>query len=126
MANRKTSFSKPAKPAPAIIEATADALVQLGHPAHTAVLGPCIRPRCYEFHGSERHELATRYGATVLAETAGGAPAIDLAAAVAAASAALGLAFGDGGTCTACSPVHWSHRARGDLGRQALVAWVEP
>jgi len=29
----------------------------------------------------------------------------------------------DVGVCTACSPVHFSHRARRELGRQALVVW---
>ena len=40
--------------------------------------------------------------------------------------AGLGLALDDAGTCTACSPRHWSYRARADAGRQALVAWIEP
>ena len=70
--------------------------------------------------------MTERYGPAVRAETAWGSPALDVAAAVAAACGSLGLELDDAGTCTACSPVHWSHRARGDLGRQALVAWVAP
>lgn len=109
-----------------VIEATADALAQLGHPAHTAVLGPCIRPRCYEFQGPELDQVAERYGPAVRSVTAAGTPALDVAAGVAAACAGIGIDLHDQGTCTACSPVHWSYRARGDAGRQALVAWVAP
>ncbi|MEZ5180435.1 MAG: hypothetical protein R2702_00910 [Acidimicrobiales bacterium] len=58
------------------------------------------------------------------ATTAWGTPALDLAAGVAEAARRLGLAFEDAGTCTACSPVHWSFRARADRARQGLVAWV--
>ncbi len=109
-----------------VVEATADALAALGAPPHTAVLGPCIRARCYEFGGPGLDELAERYGPTVRAATAAGAPALDLAAGVAAACRTRGLALVDEGTCTACSDDHWSHRARADAGRQALVAWIEP
>lgn len=109
-----------------VIEAAAGALSDLGHPASAAVLGPCIRPRCYEFDGPELDLVAERYGPTVRARTWAGTPALDVAAGVAAACRALGLELVDAGTCTACSPVHWSYRARGDAGRQALVAWVGP
>ena len=43
-----------------------------------------------------------------------------------AACAEAGIGFTHtGGVCTACSPIHWSHRARGDHERQALVAWLD-
>jgi hypothetical protein len=29
------------------------------------------------------------------------------------------------GPCTACDDRYWSHRARGDLGRQAMAVWLE-
>jgi len=109
-----------------VVEATAAALADLGHPPRSAVLGPCIRPRCYEFGPAELDLVADRYGPAVRAQTAWGAPALDVAAGVAAACAALDVPLVDHGTCTACSPVHWSHRARADRGRQALVAWVAP
>lgn len=109
-----------------VVEATAAALAELGTPAHAAVLGPCIRARCYEFGGAELDRVADRLGPSVRATTAWGTPALDVAAGVAAACAALGIELHDGGTCTACSPVHWSYRARTDAGRQALVAWLEP
>ena len=109
-----------------VIEAAAAALGALGSVVHTAVLGPCIRARCYEFGPAELDQVARRYGPTVRGTTSWGTPALDLAAGVAVAAERLGLTFDDGGTCTACSPRHFSHRARGDAGRQALVAWLEP
>lgn len=109
-----------------VIEATLGALADLGAPAHGAVLGPCIRSRCYEFGPADLAAVAQKYGPEVQATTAWGTPALDLAASVKAACRAAGLGLADVGTCTACSPNHWSHRARGDVGRQALVAWLEP
>ncbi len=107
-----------------VIEAAAAALADLGAPPTAAVLGPCIRARCYEFGADDLDLVADRYGASVRARTAAGAPALDLAAGVAAACEPLGLQLDDVGTCTACSPRHWSYRARADHARQGLVAWV--
>lgn len=109
-----------------IVEATVETMTAEGAPPHTAVLGPCIRPRCYEFGETELDLVADRLGPTVRATTAWGAPALDVAAGVAAVCASLGIVLRDDGTCTACSPNHWSHRARAEPGRQALVAWLEP
>lgn len=109
-----------------VIDAAVEALRTLGHPPRSAVLGPCIRGRCYEFDDPARDDLADVLGSSVLATTAWGTPALDLAAGVVAACAAHGLAVDDLGTCTACSPRHWSHRARSDGARHALVAWMEP
>lgn len=105
-----------------VIEATAAALDQLGSPPTDAWLGPCIRPRCYEFGAEELDVVADRYGPTVRAQTAWGTPALDLAAGVAEACRRLGIRLEDDGTCTACSPHHYSYRARREAGRQALVA----
>ena len=109
-----------------VIEAAAAAMADLGHPPVSAALGPCIRARCYEFVGPELHEVAERYGPSVRATTGWGTPALDVAAGVAAACAELRLPLHDVGLCTACSPRHWSFRARADAGRQAAVAWVDP
>jgi YfiH family protein len=89
-----------------------------------AVLGPCIRPGCYEFGPDDLARVARRLGDGVRATTSTGAPALDVPAAVRAALARVGVAdVDDVGVCTACSPVHFSHRARRELGRQALVVW---
>jgi purine-nucleoside/S-methyl-5'-thioadenosine phosphorylase / adenosine deaminase len=92
-----------------------------------AVLGPCIRPGCYEFGADDLARVARRLGEAVRATTASGAPALDVPAAVRAALAQAGVVdVDDVGVCTACSPLHFSHRARGELGRQALVVWRAP
>jgi hypothetical protein len=101
-------------------------MTALGGAPERAVLGPCIRARCYEFGGADLDVVAERYGSVVRATTSWGTPALDVAAGIAEACRRLGLEFDDLGTCTACSPNHWSHRARGEAGRQALVAWIEP
>jgi YfiH family protein len=105
-----------------VIEAAVEALEARGARPRSAVLGPCIRPRCYEFGGAELDLVAERYGDRVRATTAWGTPALDLAAGVVEACHRLDVAVDDLGTCTACSPHHFSHRARADVGRQALVA----
>ncbi|MBX3313620.1 MAG: polyphenol oxidase family protein [Actinobacteria bacterium] len=107
-----------------VVEATVQTMVDLGRPPTSARLGPCIRARCYEFGGSDLAEVASRYGPSVVATTAWGTPALDVAAAVRAACSWSDLPLADAGTCTACSPVHWSYRARAEDGRQALVAWL--
>ena len=110
-----------------VIEATAAALADLGTPPQRAVLGPCIRSCCYEFGGGDLDLVAAHYGADVRSTTGSGTASLDLPAAVAGACRAAGIEeLDDAGTCTACSPQHWSHRAAGDTGRQALVAWLGP
>lgn len=100
-----------------------DALVGGGR---AAVLGPCIHPECYEFSEFDLAAVEHRFGPAVRAETADGRPALDVPAASA---VALGLAgvplAGSSPGCTACGSGWYSHRARGDSGRQALVAWIE-
>jgi copper oxidase (laccase) domain-containing protein len=65
-----------------------------------------------------------------------GEPALDLRRGVEVALAAAGVAVvAADPTCTACGepaggppsgpPGHWSHRARADTGRQALVVWLD-
>lgn len=109
-----------------IIEAAAAAMAELGGAPTHATLGPCIRPRCYEFGEPDLTTVAARYGDAVRSRTAWGTPALDVAAGIAESCRRLGIELDDVGTCTACSPVHWSYRARGESGRQALVAWIEP
>jgi len=58
--------------------------------------------------------------------TAAGGPALDLPAGVRGALLAAGvdeITFVGG--CTACGPDAFSHRARADEGRQAVLAWIE-
>lgn len=109
-----------------VIEAAAEAMAALGSPPQQATCGPHIRARCYEFGAADLDHVAAACGDVVRGTTAWGTPALDLTAGVAATCDRLGLPLLDTGHCTACSPVHFSHRARQESGRQALVAWIEP
>ena len=59
--------------------------------------------------------------------TADGRPALDVPAAVVAACTLAGVERLDAaGGCTGCEgDAYWSHRVRGDGGRQATVVWRE-
>ncbi|HEY5698156.1 MAG TPA: laccase domain-containing protein, partial [Acidimicrobiales bacterium] len=70
--------------------------------------------------------VADRLGPGVVSRTAAGTPALDLPAGVRTALASAGVdevTFVGG--CTACGPDAFSHRARADEGRQAVLAWIE-
>lgn len=110
-----------------VVQAAVDALRRLSAGPVHAVIGPCIRPRCYEFDDAELASVARVLGEGVRARTADGRPALDVGAAVRLALATEGVHdWTDDGVCTACSPVHWSHRRDGDRRRQALVAALVP
>jgi polyphenol oxidase len=109
-----------------VIGAAVDAVRAASPEPVRAFIGPCIRARCYEFGVDGLEPIVAALGAEVRATTAWGTPALDLVAGARRALADAGVTeVADGGICTACSPVHFSHRARGDHGRQALVAWLE-
>ena len=109
-----------------VLDAACEAMAALGAPAVSATCGPHIRARCYEFGAADLDEVVAACGDIVRGTTAWGTPALDLTAGVQASCDRLGLELHDTGRCTACSPVHFSHRARAEAGRQALVAWIEP
>jgi len=105
-----------------VIDAAVGAMRRLGATQVVAALGPCIRPACYDFGAEDLDRLASLLGPAVRARTAAGHPAFDLPAAVASALARCGGELvADHGGCTACSDEWFSHRARGDVGRQATV-----
>ena len=60
------------------------------------------------------------------ASTSTGKPALDVPAAVVASLAGVGIEVDvASSSCTACeADRYWSHRARGDVARQAAVAWL--
>jgi YfiH family protein len=105
-----------------VIPAAMDAMRSLGARDIRAVLGPCIHAECYEFGVAELDEIAAALGDGVRGTTSWGTPALDVPAAVRAQLPEVD----DQSVCTACSSEHWSHRARGDRERQAVVAWLEP
>ena len=113
-----------------ILERTVEVMRALGASQVRAALGPCIHAECYQFGPAELERMARQFGESVRGITMRGAPALDLPAAV---SVALGRAgvdlVHDEGECTACTSDpesghrYFSHRARGDVERQAMVAW---
>ncbi|MEA3055206.1 MAG: purine-nucleoside/S-methyl-5-thioadenosine phosphorylase / adenosine deaminase, partial [Actinomycetota bacterium] len=104
-----------------VLPAALDAMQSLGATDIRAVLGPCIHAECYEFGGDELDAVAASLGDVVRGTTSWGTPALDVPAAIRAQVPWVE----DESVCTACSSEHWSHRARGDQERQALVAWLE-
>ena len=107
-----------------VLETTVAEMRTLGATRLFAVIGPCVRPECYEFGAAELDDVAAVLGEGVRATTGHGRPALDLAAAVHAALAGAGVDdVEDVGTCTACSPHHFSWRARKEQQRQAAVIW---
>jgi copper oxidase (laccase) domain-containing protein len=107
-----------------VLEQTVATMRALGAGEIEAVLGPCIRPECYEFGSDDLEGVAARLGDGVRGRTTAGAPALDLPAGVALALRAAGVTgLADIGVCTACSPAQFSWRRDGDQARQALVLW---
>ena len=110
-----------------VLGAAVDAMRALGAQEVSAVLGPCIHAECYEFGKVELDRLAERLGDRVVGVTSGGTPALDLPAGVRSALAQAGVEDVEVvDTCTSCDQRFFSHRARGDSGRQALMVWLGP
>ena len=109
-----------------VLEAAVRRLRALGSDALTGAVGPCIHAECYEFGADDLARIEAALGAQVRATTSWGTTALDLRGAVATELGRLGVAHHDlGAPCTACDTQYWSHRARGELGRQGMAVWVE-
>ncbi|MCX7619753.1 MAG: polyphenol oxidase family protein [Acidimicrobiales bacterium] len=114
-----------------VIDATVEAMEGLGTRRERLhiELGPHIGPECYEFGATELAAVEARIGtaAGLRARTAAGALALDLRAAVTAAARQAGVPVTAlrSAPCTSCwSECYFSHRARGESGRMATVAWL--
>lgn len=110
-----------------VLESTVRALRHAGTGLITAVVGPHIRADRYEFGADALDRLAERFGEGVRSVTAQGTPALDLTAALAVELARLDIPVAHwSDDCTSADDAsYWSHRARGEAGRIALVAWLE-
>ena len=106
--------------------ATVAAMRNLGAGPVRAVLGPCVHPGCYAFGDADLAAVEAAVGAPVAGCTMAGRPALDVPAAVAASLASVAVDLdASASTCTSCvADRHWSHRARGEAGRQAALAWL--
>ncbi|MFQ5557842.1 MAG: polyphenol oxidase family protein [Acidimicrobiales bacterium] len=97
----------------------------LGEGPVRALIGPVIRPRGYEFGLDELDRVVAEVGEEARSVTASGRPALDLAAAVTSVLAAAGVEdVVDLGIDTS-DPAWFSHRTRGDTGRQVTAVWLE-
>ena len=111
-----------------VLESTVRQLRQLASDTPiVAAVGPHIRKGQYEFGAIDLARLQRRFGAEVRAETESGQPALDLTAAIALELDRLDLVVERwSAECTASNAdEYWSHRARQEPGRIALVAWLE-
>ena len=107
-----------------VIERAVDSARALGATELRAVLGPCIRPECYEFGEADLETVAARLGEGVRGMTSDGSPALDVPAAVGAALERADVTeLDDLGVCTACSDQYFSWRARAEPARQTMVVW---
>jgi len=108
-----------------VVEATVSAMRRQGAVGVVGALGPCVHACCYEFGADDLDRVAAAYGDGVRATTRDGRPALDLPAAISAALAAAGAGRAPGtDVCTGCGGGYFSHRVRGDRGRQVLVVWA--
>jgi copper oxidase (laccase) domain-containing protein len=107
-----------------VIEGAVATMRELGATRVVGALGPCIHPECYEFSPDDLDQVVAACGDGARGRTTDGRPALDIPAAVSAALLGAGATPVAGvDACTACGDGYFSHRARGDRGRQALVVW---
>ena len=110
-----------------VVETSVATMRTLGATEVTAALGPCIHTSCYEFSPADLEVVEAALGPTVRGTTPAGRSALDLVAGVTVAVTGAGARMADGvGVCTACGVGQFSHRARSDVERQALLVWSAP
>lgn len=112
-----------------VLESTVAMLRSLtGHASIVAAVGPHIHAARYAFGDDDLDRLAQRFGPQVRSTTLQDEPALDLTAAVQHELHRLDVQVAV--TSPDCTAEHhtdyWSHRARQESGRIALVAWMEP
>ena len=110
-----------------VVEATLAELRERAGGEVRAYVGPLIGPECYEFGREDLDRLVDRLGPEVEGRTASDSPALDLGRGIREVLAREGVAeITVAGDCTACrGDALWSHRARRDTARQAVLAWIE-
>ncbi len=90
----------------------------------TAIIGPCIHARQYEFGDGDLRRMVDSFGSEVESTTAWGSPSLDMVAVVRRALARSGVDMVvDLDICTGEDMRFFSFRCRADAARQALIAW---
>lgn len=105
-----------------VLDVAVDEVLACGDEVAAAVLGPCIHPECYAFGSAELAAVAAGTGLPVASIRSRNA--LDIPATIAGALRRRGLGLDVIGPCTACDGRFYSHRARADVGRHAVVAWT--
>lgn len=110
-----------------VIAGLASQMTALDAGSLVAVLGPCIHPSAYEFGAEDLAVVEARFGPGVRGRTTSGGLALDMPATVRLALDELDvpLVHRIGGCTAAEADRRWSHRARNDPQRQAMVVWME-
>ena len=109
-----------------VLERTIEALTMMDGTAPVfAVIGPHIRPCCYELGQEDLAALVGRFGSGVRSRTMDGRSALDLSAAVTSVleRAEVPVAFDE--ACTSCDDRYWSFPATSTAKRPAIVVWLE-
>lgn len=109
-----------------VIEAAVTELRSRSAASLHAFVGPSIGPECYEFGDVDLDRLVNRFGAEVRSVTTDGRPALDVRSGVRSELVRLGVVLeSEDSDCTACNEQLFSHRARAETQRQAMVVWIE-
>lgn len=110
-----------------ILESAVDALRPVGGGRVRALVGPCICAGHYAFGPADLDRVSEVVGPEVRSETLRGEPALDLRVGVRSVLGRIGVdVTAISPRCTAEEPAClYSHRTRGETGRQALVVWKE-
>lgn len=110
-----------------VVQETVGVMRTLGATDVVGALGPCIHVECYEFSEPDLAAVCGVVGEGGRGRTSSGRPALDIPAAVSATLEACGVSESPGvDACTACHGRYFSHRARRDGERQALLVWAAP
>lgn len=110
-----------------VVRSVNDELRARGTTVERAIVGPVIGTECYEFGAADLDHVASLLGDDVRGLTSSGTPALDMRAAITSSFAAVGVDDVQFvGACTACGGSGFSHRARQETARHALVAQVRP
>lgn len=103
-----------------VLQSTVATMRARGAGSVSAVLGPCICPRCYEFGTRDLDVVASRLGPDVRSATSSGAASLDTrrACQLALAEVEVSLAI-DAVPCTLHDEIYFSHRRNAEPQRQA-------
>lgn len=111
-----------------IIQRAAEAMNKTVGAATSAFIGPHICASCYEFSRADAEQFIDRWGSDVYRDDSlAGTPALDLGRIAELSLREAGVHdIANSGRCTACEPERWfSHRARQEEERMAMVVWRE-